>query len=253
MQGRLQVDSRLGEGSTFSVELDFMTGDDAGNDVFGSRQIVGYEGARRKVLIVDNDAVSGQVLARLLESVGFMTDMTGSGTEALTLAEQEQPDLIVTDLAMPGMSGLEVAQSVRRNEPLRRVPILAVSASASAFTREEALSAGCDAFLAKPVHADELFTSIGALLRLRFKYGESVIQAPPTRATGPVHADAGHVSELLDLAMQGDVKELVVKAEQAARADPAGVTVYSEVRRLARHFDMRGVRQLLQGLGEEGP
>jgi signal transduction histidine kinase/DNA-binding NarL/FixJ family response regulator len=252
MQGRLNVASRLGEGSTFSVELDFLTVAEGGSEVVGSRQIVGYEGARLRVLIVDNDAISGQVLARLLESVGFRTIMTSSGAAALTIAERERPDLIVTDLAMPGMSGLEMTESLRRNERLERVPILAVSASASAFTREEALGAGCDVFLAKPVHADELFTSIGALLRLRFEYSESVVQAPPTRDVGPVHVDARHVSELLDLAMQGDVKELIAKAEQAARADPGGVTVYAEVGRLARAFDMRGVRRLLQGLREEG-
>jgi signal transduction histidine kinase/ActR/RegA family two-component response regulator len=253
MGGRLEVESGEGGGSIFTFELDMQTAERSGVDHGVVEQIIGYEGSRRRVLVVDNDATSRELLARLLDAVGIATREASGGGEALHIAAAEQVDLIVTDLAMPEMTGLELTQKVRADERLHGVPILAVSASVSAFTREEALGAGCDGFVGKPVHADELFAAIGPLLHLSWKTMDRPADEPAGRKAhvDGIRLDQRWAAELYDLAMKGDVKELVSRAEGAALGDPAGAPLYQEVKRLARTFDMRAVRRLLQDARED--
>jgi signal transduction histidine kinase/DNA-binding response OmpR family regulator len=255
MGGRLEVESRDGGGSIFTVELDMETAERTAIDHGVVEQIIGYEGSRRSVLVVDNDATSRQLLARLLGAVGITTLEASGGGEALHIAAAGQVDLIVTDLAMPEMTGLELTQKLRADERLRGLPILAVSASVSAFTREEALGGGCDGFVAKPVHADELFAAIGPLLHLSWKTLDVSAGEPANRMpqVDRISLDQRWAMELYDLAMKGDVKELLTRAESAARRDPVGASLYQEVKRLARNFDMRGVRRVLQDAREDSP
>ena len=253
MGGRLEVENREGGGSIFTVELDMETAERVAIDHRAEEQIMGYEGSRRSVLVVDNDATSRQLLARLLAAVGMTTLEASGGGEALHIAAAERVDLIVTDLAMPEMTGLELTQKLRADERLRGLPVLAVSASVSAFTREEALGAGCDGFVAKPVHADKLFAAIGRLLHLSWKTVDVCAGEPAGRKAhiDGIRPDQRWATELYDLAMKGEVKELVTRAESAALGDPVGAPLYQEVKRLARHFDMRGVRRILQDARED--
>jgi CheY-like chemotaxis protein len=150
---------------------------------------------------------------------------------------------------MPVMSGLELARILRTEAELCSIPILAVSASASSYTREEALEAGCNEFLAKPVHAEELLDVIGTLLKVTWETVE-VTNGPPDEpepeSLEGVVVDTVWAEELYDLAMQGDVKELVSRAGQAASDDPAGAPLYREIQRLARTYDLKGVRKVLR-------
>jgi signal transduction histidine kinase/FixJ family two-component response regulator len=253
MGGKLEVTSAVGAGSTFSVELDFERADEAAANLEAYRRIVDYEGPRRRVLVVDNDGANRRLLARLLGDVRLEVTQAHDGNEALRLARAEPPDLIVTDLAMPLMDGVELARAVRASDGLRKTPMLAVSASVSAFTREEAIGAGCDDFLAKPIRTDELLEHVGRLLDLAWKHEEAESPAAATErpllAVEGLQVDGPLTTELYDLAMKGDVQELVSRADAAVKHDPSGAPVYEEVRRLARRFDMKGVRRVLQNLG----
>jgi signal transduction histidine kinase/FixJ family two-component response regulator len=255
MGGNLNVASRPGAGSMFTVTLDFEAADHASGETGVLRRIAGYIGPRRRILVVDNDAANRRLIARMFGGIGFETLEAGDGAEALEMARAgmagaERPDLIVTDLAMPTMSGLELTRRVRADHQLRSLPILAVSASASVFAREEAIGAGCNDFLAKPIRTDELFGVVGRLLELAWQTVE--VQAAGNGVTheaaaiAGVQVDARWATELYDLAMQGDIKELLVRAESAARSDAAGLPVYQEVQRLARKFDVKGIRRVLQ-------
>jgi CheY-like chemotaxis protein len=255
MGGKLNVASRPGAGSTFTVTLNLEAADHASGETGVLRRIAGYIGPRRRILVVDNDAANRRLIARMIGGIGFETLEAGDGTEALEMARAElagaeRPDLIVTDLAMPTMSGLELARRVRADHELRWLPILAVSASASVFAREEAIGAGCNDFLAKPIRTDELFGVVGRLLELAWQTVE--VRAAGNGVTheaadiAGVQVDARWATELYDLAMQGDIKELLVRAESAALSDAAGLPVYQEVQRLARKFDVKGIRRVLQ-------
>src|SRR5262249_54728663 len=135
----------------------------------------------RRLLVVDNEATNRKFITLLLSSVGFEILEASDGTMALELARREPPALLLTDLAMPNMTGLELARTIRADSQLARLPIIAVSASASTISRQQALAAGCNDFVPKPVKTDELFEAIGKLLSLEWQTSETAPMAPPRR------------------------------------------------------------------------
>ena len=248
MAGRIDVASEVDKGSTFTVTLPFETETHGDVPYTVQRRIAGYSGPRRRILVVDDDEANRHLVVRMLGDVGFELQESPNVEDALLhLDEQNAPDLIVTDLAMPRLSGLDLARRVRSSDISRSTPIVAISASASVYTREEALAAGCDDFVAKPLRAEELLNSVGRLLRLSWHMIE--IHAPKAADAGATTAgivvDEARATELYDLAMKGDIKELLARADSASAGDPAAAPVYEEVQRLARRFDFKGIRRVL--------
>jgi CheY-like chemotaxis protein len=126
----------------------------------------GYEGDRRSILIVDDIGPNRAVLADLLEELGFETYEAPNGKIALQMAGELRPDLILMDSVMPVMDGHRATQLLRRTPGLEKVPIIAISASASASDAQESLAAGANAFVCKPVDFDVLLHEIAGLLEL---------------------------------------------------------------------------------------
>jgi CheY-like chemotaxis protein len=247
MGGRLDVESRPGTGSVFSFELALERHASDGSAAGPPTRITGYAGARRRALIADDEQTNRTLLVKLLTELGFDTEQAGNGAEALKAVAQRRPDIVITDLAMPVMDGLAVARALRRDPATRALPVLAVSASASDYTREEAINAGCSEFLPKPIRSLELLDRLGRLLGLEWLETTGPASAAADRPTADSNAaiDAAHAADLYDLAMKGEVKELISRAEAAMEADPDGAPVYEELRRLARNFDMKAVRRRL--------
>ena len=247
MDGKLDVASSPGAGSVFSFELVLETRErDAAERPAPHARITGYAGPRRRVLIADDEQTNRMLLVKLLSDIGFETAEAANGAEAVKAFAGATFDIVITDLAMPIMDGLAVARALRRDAATRALPILAVSASASDYTREEAIAAGCSDFLPKPIRAAELLERLRTLLALEWIVTEPVPEpqaSPPVLDARPL--DPLAVAELYDLAMKGEVKELIARAELAMKADPAAAPVYEELRRLARNYDMKAVRRRL--------
>jgi CheY-like chemotaxis protein len=198
--------------------------------------------------VVDDDEATCHLVARILDEVGFEVRQEANATDALRVIHgAHPPDLIATDLGMAGLSGLDLARRIRESPGRRDIPVIAISASASVFSREEALAAGCNDFVSKPLRADELLSAVGRLLSVTW-HTVPVRPAEPREVPAPTTGlvvDRERASELYDLAMKGDVRELLARAEDASANDPAAAPVYQEVQRLARHFDFKGVRRVL--------
>jgi len=116
----------------------------------------------KHILIVDDEFTSAEVLAVVLRDDGFRVTVASNGRQALDRLEEASPDLIVTDLMMPVMNGVEMARAVRARPRFARVPILLISSVA-----ESALGgqpAAHDGFLRKPFGLDALIDAIRALL-----------------------------------------------------------------------------------------
>ena len=105
----------------------------------------------KRILIVEDHQLDGKLLKDILESHGYETLQTGDGLEAIDLAVAKRPDLILMDIQLPHMSGLEVTRLLRGDERSRRIPIIAVTAFAMGWHEREALDSGCDAYLSKPI------------------------------------------------------------------------------------------------------
>jgi signal transduction histidine kinase/CheY-like chemotaxis protein len=248
MGGRLTVESRLGAGTRVLIEIPLALVAAEVQVGPSAKRVTGYDGARRTIVIADDDEASRELIVSLLHGLDFRVHALADGVEVLDRARQVSADLIVTDLSMPGLNGLEVARQVRSDATLAALPVIAVSASTSRFSRGEALGAGCSSFVEKPVHFDELLAEIGRLLKLSWRDAPAAVPAGRSagEGRGAGQASPAIVAELLDCARRGDVTQLLARVREAEGSDPAGAGVYGEVRRLAAAFDMKGIRRILE-------
>ncbi|MGZ8184606.1 MAG: hybrid sensor histidine kinase/response regulator [Methylobacter sp.] len=157
MGGELAVKSVPGEGSTFTVRL-FLPNLGAGPELCQNENITGYRGRRKKILVVDDQPEHQDVIVSILEPLGFMMNAASSGEECLLKAVANPPDLILLDLAMPGIDGTETAVQLRKKNLM--MPIIVLSANAYPADRLTAINAGCNDFLTKPIRVQSLLNKL---------------------------------------------------------------------------------------------
>jgi two-component system cell cycle response regulator DivK len=105
----------------------------------------------RRVLIVEDNKLDMRLLKDILERSGYETLQAEDGLEAINLAFASLPDLILMDIQLPEISGLEVTRRLKGDDRSRRIPIVAVTAFAMGWHEQEALDSGCDAYISKPI------------------------------------------------------------------------------------------------------
>jgi DNA-binding response OmpR family regulator len=143
----------------------------------------------RTILVVDDEPTLRETLADGLETEGYRVVTAADGREALTRFRAERPDLIVLDLMLPELSGVEVCRIVRAESP---VPILMLTAKDSEVDKVVGLELGADDYVTKPFSLRELIARIRALLR-RTERGVAEIEPPASIDLGDVQVDlAGH-------------------------------------------------------------
>ena len=117
---------------------------------------------QRRVLVVDDEPMVVDVLRRYLLRDGFTVDVARDGAAALTAAAQQPPDMVILDLMLPGLDGLEVCRALRRSS---QVPILMVTARGEVDDRIRGLSLGADDYVVKPFSPREIVARVNAILR----------------------------------------------------------------------------------------
>jgi len=115
---------------------------------------------QKTVLIVEDNELNMKLFNDLLEAHGYRTVQTRNGVEAVELARRHKPDLILMDIQLPEVSGLQVTQWIKDDEELRGIPVVAITAFAMKGDEERVLASGCDAYLAKPIDDAELLRVI---------------------------------------------------------------------------------------------
>jgi two-component system, cell cycle response regulator DivK len=119
----------------------------------------------KTVLIVEDNELNMKLFNDLLESRGCRTIQTRNGVEAVELARQHRPDLILMDIQLPEVSGLQVTQWLKDDEELRSIPVVAVTAFAMKGDEEKIRQGGCEAYLSKPISVVKFFETIDNYLR----------------------------------------------------------------------------------------
>lgn len=119
---------------------------------------------RARVLVIEDNRENLDLLVYLLESGGYAALTARDGVAGLGAAAREPPDLILCDIRMPVMDGFEVARRLKSDPALRAIPIVAVTASASGADRDEALAAGFDDFVTKPIDPETFLQQVRTML-----------------------------------------------------------------------------------------
>jgi two-component system cell cycle response regulator DivK len=117
-----------------------------------------------KLLVVEDDRIIQNILRLNLENQGHQVLLAENGREGVKLAKNELPDLILMDLRLPVLNGWDATAILKANEPTQHIPIIALTAQTTADDLRRCLTAGCDAFMAKPIDFPQLFTKIASLL-----------------------------------------------------------------------------------------
>ena len=120
-----------------------------------------------KILIVEDNLRNMRLIELLLKDSGYTLLKATDGGEALDVAVSEQPDLILMDVQLPKLSGLEATRQLRQMPAFSRIPILAITAYAMRGDREKFIAAGFDAYLSKPINTSELREMVAEMLEQR--------------------------------------------------------------------------------------
>ncbi|MEI6561931.1 MAG: PAS domain S-box protein [Verrucomicrobiota bacterium] len=173
MGGGVTVASHVGKGSVFSFSVPYIEGEmHHAERAPRLQRVLGLKAGQPgyRVLIVDDTEDNRDILTEMLSHTGFSTRSASSGKEALGVYKTWRPHLILMDMRMPSMDGLEAIQWIRATARGNTVKIMSVTANTFERMRQEALEAGADDFLGKPFRQEELFEKIRLLLGVEYEY-----------------------------------------------------------------------------------
>ena len=235
MHGDLRVESVLGQGSTFSFALQapVVEAPAAAAVPLGRVRRLPPSQRGRAVLVVDDDDNCRKLLAGLLVPLGFELQQASGGAQAQAMLAAQRYDLVLSDWRMPQIDGLALTRWLRAQERLAQPRLVIMTASAFEEEKQEALAAGADAFLRKPIEQEYLFAMLEQQLGLRFGRADAdpVPPLPPAGAEPP---------QLLPALLPADLAPLAA-AERAALFDAV------------RALDLRGSSIVLASLATRLP
>ena len=200
MGGDLIVESKLGEGSTFRLEIPVSVAqeDSVLQVPTESRTIIGIEGEQLeyRILVVDDLDANRDVLVRMLQPVGFKIREATGGQEAIKTFATWSPHLVLMDIRMPEVDGLEAIRTIKSTKKGRNTPIIGISASVFEDDRATVLKSGADDFLPKPFKENELFIKIGTCLGINYLFDEDTSnKVDPSDTFSSIHESIADLPE----------------------------------------------------------
>jgi signal transduction histidine kinase/CheY-like chemotaxis protein len=244
MGGELTVNSIKGKGSMFTVRLLLSNLHDA-VEIPQEDNIIGFQETNKNILVVDDQLEQRNLIVTLLEPLGFSLTTATSGEECLKQLQKTIPDLILLDLAMEGISGMETAQQLRQQN--YNMPILVLSANAYPSDRQATIDIGCNDFLSKPIHVGELLNKIKLHLSLNWIYEGREPKKIHTYTEDPMTLPPPNIiNHLFQFVQIGDILGLKQELNELIKTDPAYQTFALRIRTLANEFRIGEIKKILQ-------
>jgi CheY-like chemotaxis protein len=253
MGGDITVTSSAGSGSVFRLEIPLVRGE-AGVAVrrTNSRRVIGTRAGTTvpRILVVDDQFENRDWLMKLLTAIGFTVRCADNGAEAIREWREWNPGLILMDIHMPVMDGLEATRRIKADPLGKATAIVVLTASALDDDRRTVSESGADAFLAKPCREDELLESIRALLDVTYDYEEASTEDRTAADLAALSAQGLRrlppelVSDLLGATSSGSKRlldSLIIKAREQEGAGSADV-----LQDLADKYEYDALTRLLE-------
>ncbi|GAK53779.1 ATP-binding region ATPase domain protein [Candidatus Moduliflexus flocculans] len=256
MGGELCVESVEGEGSRFwfDLELAALMQEERtpGSFPVAPPRVIGYQGKRRTILIVDDHETNRMILRDLLQPLGFQAHDAANGSEALAVAAECNPDIILMDIIMPVMNGLDATRQFRQMPGMEQCVIIAISASISSEKQQECLRAGCQAFLSKPFRINALFEVLSQHAGIEWVYGDARIVETNERA--PICVDENalippppeELERLNQLAKAGMITRLRKELDRLLEEYPDSADFLGRIRNLLKEFQIDEMQRFIQ-------
>ncbi len=246
MGGDITVNSMEGKGSVFKMRLFLpcVTGHTAVG-TFESKIYLGYHGPRRRVLVVDNELQDRNVLSGFLTPLGFEVFEAGNGQECLDLLDKVHPDLVMMDLAMPGIDGWETIRRIRQTEH-RYVKVMVVSANAFEKNSDNDSNITSDHFITKPVNINELLECVGRALSLSWIFHDVPMNTPVVPPDQMTYPSRKWVDELSRHAESGYLKGVFQTLERLRECGSEYHEFIDAARRMASLFQFEELKFFLK-------
>lgn len=255
MGSEIHVRSLLGKGSTFWFDLDLLPAYEWTNQIaIANRKIIGYQGKPLTILVIDDYKENRLVAVNMLEPLGFKMLEAEDGQAGLNLAIEKHPDLIITDVHMAVMDGLEMTRRLRQLPDFATMPILASPATLSQVDMQDSLDAGCNGFFPKPIELNGLLRELRRLLKLQWIYADEAAinqsamnnldQEPDQEPL--IVPPASELIALYHAAQGGFMTDVQQEANRLKQLTPEYVAFANQVLELSQRFDEEAILQLIQ-------
>jgi CheY-like chemotaxis protein/anti-sigma regulatory factor (Ser/Thr protein kinase) len=253
MGGEIRLDSEAGKGSVFYFEVPVrpVEGEFVSRQTVAQR-VAGFQPRQQtpQVLIVDDDPNNRDWLMRLLKIIGFSIREAYDGAEAIRLWQEWKPDLILMDVRMPVMDGLEATRRIRQQPGGGDTIIIALTASALDDDRRAVMENGANDFVSKPCQEDELLQKMKVHLDLRYLYDDAepsqnmAVKSRSDLKSGPIQELPPELVANLQLAVRnGQTDRLELLIEQVGHRN---AVVSQALKDLADKYDYDALADLLE-------
>jgi CheY-like chemotaxis protein/anti-sigma regulatory factor (Ser/Thr protein kinase) len=248
MGGDIAAQSVPGEGSRFTVRLMLSQPLTQPVEPAAPGAVIGYDGPRRTLMLIDDDPAHLAMLRALLEPLGFAVHTAGTGAAGIALAQQVQPDLVLLDVSLPGLSGWEVAALLReRHGPHLRIVMLTGEAPQSASPSDD--GPANDQFMKKPFAFGPLLDLLSAQLGLTWQ--RAVVESariapapPPPRLSAHYDRARTHFAAIEELVRIGHVRGIEAEIDAIAALAPEAGPLAERLRAMLDSFDLKGLSNL---------
>jgi signal transduction histidine kinase/DNA-binding NarL/FixJ family response regulator len=252
MGSRIQVKSQPEVGSLFEFELDCLVADDwtETSTITSRGKIIGYSGNRKKVLIVDDYWENRSLLISLLEPLDFTVFEANNGNEALDKAFEYQPDIIISDIGMPGIDGWEMLSHIRQSELLKNTAVILASPNINGDERQKSLRAGANAFLMRPIQVEELYNLLAKCLQINWIYANHSISSSDGDVTVGTNEmiipPVSDLNMLLEYARKGQIKGIKQELDKIARKDEKYQIFVRQLNKYVKNLNIQKIRAFIQ-------
>jgi two-component system, sensor histidine kinase and response regulator len=248
--GDISVISEIEKGSVFTFQVEIKKGNPEAIEKNTTKRVIGFEKENGpcRILVVDDRDENLKVAIDLLKLVGFETNEAINGLEAIEKFEEWNPHLILMDMRMPVMDGYEASSRIKSTEKGKKTPIVALTASAFEDERKRVESLGINGYIRKPFRDNELFSTIGKLLDIKYIFEDEIsLQTPVLHNIEIISNDISKlppklISELKEALACGDL-DLFIKITEGIYPENTQLTQLFLMH--ARNYDYEKLEQLL--------